>query len=338
MVRARFLTRGPGVFAINTPLPGAAVRRALGSAPALDSLPGPGQGLANRPDRLAAQRFEQAQAQAQVQTQGQAQAQALAVTATPLSLARRASREFWRRLSLTYALGTVGVQAEQATTRLTFAPGGGGGFVAEGQTQTVAGTRFPLLTSFGYQLDLWPRRLYVRYAGLGVFGQYGQGDLGSRTVGLGFDLNLRPRHRPLLLRLGFDYVNLNLGRETGTFQNPDRDLRLDGQRLKGDALAVAVQVRTRTWAPRLGLGLELDHRTQLFVDATYLLDPRTTAGLSLREVSGFFLSRSEAATSLAKAGSAATLQVRDAPAQFQPQSLPWQPQRLLQIGLVQRLR
>jgi len=321
------------------PLPGAAVRLALGSAPALDSVPnlGPGQGLASRPNRLAAQRFEQAQAQAQAQ----AQTQALAVVA-PLSLARRASREFWRRLSLTYALGTVGVQAEQATTRLTFAPsGGGGGFVAQGQTQTVAGTRFPLLTSFGYQLDLWPRRLYVRYAGLGVFGQYGQGDLGSRTVGLGFDLNLRPRQRPLLLRLGFDYVNLNLGRETGTFQNPDRNLRLNGQRLKGEALAVAVQARTRAWAPRLGLGLELNHRTQLFVDATYLLDPRTTAGLSLREVSGFFLSRSEAATSLAEAGSAATLQVRDAPAQSQSllQSLPWQPQRLLlQVGLVQRLR
>ena len=255
---------------------------------------------------------------------GQAQA------AAPPSRWQRRAEALGKRLSVSYGGGTLTVAADPGAVALDFAPAGSG-FAAAGSSSVAAGRSTSFYTSSGYQLEVLPG-LLVRYADLDVRGNYGSGQAGWQA-GLGYQYNLSRRRRPVYLRAGLDYTRLVLGRDLGTYDNPDRGLRLAGTALKNDRLALALQTRTEALQPRLGLAVEFRHRCDFFVDAGYLLPLRPArTELSLRETTGFALSRSEAAQALPAAN--ATLRRNDAPAT----AAPWAPGRLLwQAGVVLRL-
>ncbi len=244
--------------------------------------------------------------------------------AAPRSLGQHLLAGLLDRLRFGTAAGVLAVAAPATDAALAFAPPGAA-FRADATRRTPA-ARVAGWYSSQVQLDL-TRRLGVFYCGRQVFGRLpGRG----WEVGATYELNLRPRHRPLYLRLGGAYFNQRLRADFGTFANPDRALRLGGQRLDARSLAVAVQSRTTGWLPRAGLGLELSHRIQLVAEYGYLLPLRTRTEARLKEKSGFFLNRKEANVAL----SAEALRVGG-----QPAPPPWSPGRaVLTLGVWYRLR
>jgi|GEM_PF-1139682 len=291
------------------PLADANVEEALGRAGAAATGP---TGAGSQAGAVASV-FEQAQAAAPVPSRW-----------------RRGWQGLGRRLRLTYGVGLVPVTTGAGPLAVSYAPAGSR-FAAQGGWDLAGGRRGSLLLSFGYELELLPG-LSARYASLDVTGDYGQGQAGWQA-GLGYAHRLNRRGRPLHLRAGLDYTRRLLGHKLGTFDNPGPGLRLGNQAFDSPRLALALQTRTEALQPKLGVGVELAHHCNWWLDAGYLLPLRDThTELSLRETSGFFMGRHEAAQRLPAAD--VQLRVREAPATVAP----WAPARLLwQTGLTLRL-
>ncbi|MCI1188209.1 carboxypeptidase-like regulatory domain-containing protein [Hymenobacter sp. DH14] len=234
---------------------------------------------------------------------------------------------FLSRLSYGVAVGAWPLAGTGSELAVDFAPAGSG-FALRG----AAGVKAPkpaLFTSFAYQFAL-SKSVELRVASTRVHGQFeGEG----WQLGLSYQRNLRPRHRPLYGRAGLAYAPQSVARPVGTFDNPDAALRVAGTNLGADRLSARLQTFTQAVLPTLGLGLELTHQFELVADAGYLLPLRTRAQLQLAEESGFFLTRSSATRNLPDAD--VVLRVNGQPAT----SLPWQPQHwVLSVGLHYRLR
>jgi hypothetical protein len=151
-------------------------------------------------------------------------------------------------------------------------------------------------------------------------------------VGLGWEHNLNPRRRPIVARLGVAYLRQSLGRDLGTFDNPDDGLRLAGAKLSTNRLALALQSLTEGLQPRLGLGVEISHKWEAVADLGYLWPLRTRTQLTATEQGGFFHFDSESALNLP--ASEVQLTVAGQPAT----AAPWQLGRLLlSVGLLHRL-
>ncbi|MDQ2794006.1 MAG: carboxypeptidase-like regulatory domain-containing protein [Bacteroidota bacterium] len=222
----------------------------------------------------------------------------------------------------------------------TFPVGGAGGELAVGYAPVgsglalrgTAGVPAPgpaLASSFDYQFAL-SKASALRMAFTRLHGQFeGEG----LQLGMSYQRNLRPGHRPLYGRAGLAYARQTVARPVGTFDNPDAALRVAGTHLGADRLSARLQTLTEAVLPTLGLGLELTHQLELVADVGYWVPLRTRAQLQLAEESGFFLTRNSAAVNLPSAD--VDLRVNGQPAT----DLPWQPQHwLLSVGVHYRLR
>lgn len=228
------------------------------------------------------------------------------------------------RLRFGNAVGLLPVTATAADVALAFAPANSS-FRADGARRTPA-TSLAGWYGSRTQFDL-TRRLGVFYLNRQVFGRF-QGK--GWELGATYEINLRPRHRPILARVGFGYLRQRVRYDFGTFVNADRDLSLGGKSLKAKTLAVAVQARTDGWLPRVGLGLELSHRFEVVADYGYLLPVSTRPEVRLKEKSGFFFNRHDTDTGL----SVEALQVNG-----QQAPPPWRLDRsVLTVGILYRLR
>ncbi|WP_426058141.1 carboxypeptidase-like regulatory domain-containing protein [Hymenobacter sp. B1770] len=201
-------------------------------------------------------------------------------------------------------------------------------FRAQGSAR-VASQQLTGWWSAEYQFDLTPR-LAARLATRRVFRQF-SGD--GWEAGFSYEHNLNPHHRPLYGRAGLAYTRQTMARAVGAFENTSGGLRVGGARLNADKLSMEVQSTTDAVQPKLGMGLELNHKVELVADMGYLLPLRTRTQLQLQEESGFFLTRSSVAIALPSAD--ISLRVNDRPAT----AVPWQQQRwLLSFGLLYRLQ
>ena len=234
-----------------------------------------------------------------------------------------------RHLRYTYSGGLLPVAlAYDADLRVVLAPGGSA-FRADAQASASA-RRVAGYYALGAQLDL-PAHLAAYFATRHLLGQL-RGD--GWEVGLRYAHRLTARGRPLLARAGLGYLRQSLGRELGTFANPDADLRLAGTALAADQLALTLQTLTDAVQPTLGLGLEISHRWEAMLDLGYLLPLRTRSQLLIEEKKGFF-SLNEHAVALDLPAAEAQVWVAGQPAPAGP----WQlGHLLLQVGVQYRLR
>ena len=223
--------------------------------------------------------------------------------------------------------GTWPLAVTAAGLGVDFAPAGSA-FRLHGDA-TTRPQDFVLRTGFAYQLDVskslalsvTTQQVYRQFAGNGW------------QLGLRYQRNLRPQHRPLFARAGLAYCRQTVARDLGTFDNPDDGLRVAGTLLDASRLSARLQTRTAALLPTLGLGLELSHRYQLTAEAGYLLLLRTTAQLELAEESGFYFARRTSALDLPAEGVAVRVDNQLGTA------LPWQLQPwLVQVGLLYRVR
>jgi len=238
-----------------------------------------------------------------------------------------ARRGLLGRLRYSYSGGLLPVQVPAADLRVTLAPGGTG-FRAE----ALASTTPQALTwqyGFGAQLDLTPQ-LAAYFTSRNVLRQLrGAG----WEIGLTYARNLNPRGRPLRARASLAYLRQSVGRELGTFANPDAGLRLAGTALAADELTLTLQNTTDACLPRLGLGLELSRRWEAVADLGYVLPLRTRSQLLVEEKKSFFSLNAHEA-SLPLPASEVLVLVDGQPAS----SGPWQLGRpLLSVGVLYRL-
>ena len=237
------------------------------------------------------------------------------------------ARRWWQgRLRYSYGLGLLPVTTAGASLAATLAPAGSA-FRAAAATE-VRPRRVVASYQLGVQVDL-PRYLAaygLTRSALGQLSGYGW------EAGLGWEHNLNPRGRPVRARVGLAYLRQSLGRDLGTFDNPDSGLRLAGTSLATDRLALKLQRTTEGLQPKLGLGLELSHQWQAVADLGYLWPLRTRTWLLATEQGGFFHADNESALSLP--ASEVQLAVGGQPAT----AAPWQLGRcLLSVGLLYRL-
>jgi hypothetical protein len=235
--------------------------------------------------------------------------------------------QLFSHLRYTYAGGWLPVALPATDLRVVLAPAGSA-FRADAPA-SLRSQRLAASYGFGVQLDL-PAHLAAYVTSRQLLGQLrGSG----WEVGLHYARNLHPRGRPLLARAGLGYLRQVVGYELGTFPNPDPGLRLAGTRLAADQLTLAWQSQTAALLPRLGLGLEINHRWQATADLGYLLRLPTRSQLRIEEKKGFFSFTEHAATLPLPAAEAQTL------ANSQPASLaPWCLGRVaLQVGATYRL-
>ncbi len=228
------------------------------------------------------------------------------------AMAKPEKRVRWR---YTYGLGMLALRGPGAALGAVVAPAGyafKASALADSHAQWGVG-----YYSLGGQLDL-PWQVSLEASTRTVFGQFGGG---GWEAGLGWEHNLNPRRRPILVRLGLAYLNQRVGLDLGTFDNPDAGLRLAGTKLSADRLALSLQQVTNALQPKLGLGVELSHQWEVVAELGYLWALRTRTELRVREKRGFF--RNEAALSLP--ASEVQLTVNDQPAT----SAPWQLGRVL---------
>jgi hypothetical protein len=237
------------------------------------------------------------------------------------------AQRWWQgRLRYSYGLGLLPVATAGAALGAVVAPPGSA-FRAAAAT-AVGQRRVAASYQLGVQIDL-PRHLAVyglTRSALGQLAGYGW------EAGLGWEHNLNSHGRPVLGRLAMAYLRQSLGRDLGTFDNPDENLRLAGTTLATDRLALSLQRMTEGLQPKIGLGVELNHQWQAVADLGYLWPLRTRTQLLVREQGGFFHSDNESALDLP--ASEAELTVGGQPAT----AAPWQLGRwLLSVGLLYRL-
>jgi hypothetical protein len=234
---------------------------------------------------------------------------------------------FLKRFSYGSHLGAWPLAVPAAGLTVAYAPAGYGL-----QVQRAASVRaqdFTVFTQFEYHYAL-TKDLAVSLATQRLHRQF-KGD--GWEVGLSYQHNLNPGHRPLYGRAGLGYLRQTVGLPLGAFDNPDNGLRVAGTHLGADELSARIQTVNDVLRPSLGLGLELSHRFELVADASYLVPVRSKTQLQLDEESGFFLFRNDATVDLPAAS--VDLRVNDQPTT----RLPWQQQHwLLSIGLRYRVR
>jgi hypothetical protein len=245
---------------------------------------------------------------------------------TVLTVSKPKRRPWVPRLRYTYGLGLLPVQGALPALGAVVAPAGStfrATAAADAHSQTAAGCY-----ALGVQLDL-PQNLSVYGLTRSAFGGL-QG--GGWEAGLGWEHNLNPKRRPIMVRLGVAYLRQSLGRDLGTFDNPDDGLRLAGTRLSTSRLALALQSVTEGVQPRLGLGVELSHQWEAVANLGYLWPLRTRSQLVATEQGGFFHFDSE--STLGLPASEVQLTVAGQPAT----AVPWQLGRLvLGLSLLHRL-
>ena len=245
---------------------------------------------------------------------------AVASTAPP-------TRRWWQgRLRYSYGLGLLPMQAGGAALGVLVAPAGSA-FRAAAATEVAART-VSASYQLGVQVDMG-NHLAAYGLTRAVVGQLaGQG----WEAGLGWAPNLNPRGRPIRARLAVAYLRQSLGRDLGTFDNPDEDLRLAGTKLTTDRLALSLQRVTDGLQPKIGLGVELNHQWEAIADLGYLWPLRTRSQLLVAERGGFFHFDSE--STLALPASEVQLTVGGQPATAAPWQLGrWQ----VSIGMLYRL-
>ncbi|GAB2854826.1 hypothetical protein GCM10027044_13230 [Hymenobacter ruber] len=234
---------------------------------------------------------------------------------------------FLKRFSYGSHAGAWPVAVPAAGLTVAYAPAGYG--LQMQRTGRVSAQDLTVITQFEYQYTL-TRELAVSVATQRLYRQL-KGD--GWEVGLSYEHNVNPHHRPLYGRAGLGYIRQTVGLPLGTFDNPDAGLRVAGTHLGADELSARVQTVSDALRPSLGLGVELSHRFELVADASYLVPMRSKTQLQLDEESGFFLFRRAATVDLPAAD--VDLRVNDQPTT----RLPWQQQHwLLSIGLRYRVR
>jgi hypothetical protein len=187
-----------------------------------------------------------------------------------------------RHLRYTYAGGLLPVAVPAAGLAVVLAPGGSA-FRATAQASAVP-QRVAAYYGFGVQLDL-VGGLAAYATSRNVLGQLrGEG----WEAGVGYEHLLNPHDRPLHVRAGLAYLRQSVGQELGTFANPDPSLHLAGTPLAADELILTLQNTTDALLPRLGLGLEINHRWEAVADLGYVLPLRTRSQLLIEEKKGFF--------------------------------------------------
>jgi len=251
-----------------------------------------------------------------------------AITATDTtSTGSKPARKAWPvRVRYSYGLGLLPVQGTLAALAAVVAPAGSSfraGASAEARSQAVAGSY-----ALGVQVDLGKNFSVYGLTHSAFGGLHGAG----WEAGLGWEYNLNPKRRPIVARLGVAYLRQSLGRDLGTFDNPDESLRLAGTTLATDRVALSLQCVTEGVQPRLGLGVELSHKWEVVADLGYLWPLRTRTQLLATEQGGFFHFDSQSALNLP--ASEVQLVVAGQPAT----AAPWQLGRpLLQVGLLHHL-
>jgi hypothetical protein len=232
-----------------------------------------------------------------------------------------------RHLRYTYTGWVLAVAAPAADLRVVLAPDGST-FRADAQASTAV-QHLAAHYAFGVQLDLTPQ--LAAYATT----RYLLGQLRGEgwEAGFGYAHNLNSGGRPLHARAGLAYLRQSVGRELGTFANPDANLRLAGTPLAADELTLSLQAITDALQPRLGLGIELNHHWEAIADLGYLLPLRTHSQLLVEEKKSFF-SFSQHTAGLDLPASEARVWLAGQPAT----SGPWQLGRLLlNVGVLYRL-
>ncbi len=254
---------------------------------------------------------------------------AAASTAAPDTtiIINKPARKSWTaHVRYTYNVGLLPVQGSLSALGVAVAPAGSSfraTAAADARSQSVAGSY-----GFGIQVDLL-KNFSVYGLTRSIFGGLqGQG----WEAGLGWEHNLNPKRRPITARLGVAYLRQGLGRDLGTFDNPDESLRLAGTKLSTDRLALSLQSITEGLQPRLGLGVEISHQWEAIADLGYVWPLRTRSQLITTEKGGFFHFDSQSALDLPASEVQLTMAGQPATA------APWQLGRLLvSVSLLHRL-
>ncbi|MGI4740350.1 MAG: carboxypeptidase-like regulatory domain-containing protein [Janthinobacterium lividum] len=232
-----------------------------------------------------------------------------------------------RHLRYTYTGGLLPVRLPTAALHAVLAPAGST-FRAEAQASTTSQS-LTWQYGIGVQLDL--------VGGLSAYAT-------SRHVlrqlrgegweaGLLYAHNFNPRGRPLRGRASLGYLRQSVGRELGTFANPDASLHLAGSALPGDKLTLSLQNITDALLPKLGVGVELNRHWEATAELGYVLPLRTRTQLLVEEKAGFFNFNQHTAD-LALPATEVQLTVNGQPAPAGP----WQlGHLLLSVGLACRL-
>lgn len=234
---------------------------------------------------------------------------------------------FLKRFSYGSHLGAWPLAVPAADLTVAYAPAGYG--LQMQRAASVRAQDLTVFTQFEYQYAL-TRELALSLATQRLHRQF-EGD--GWEVGLSYQRNLTPHHRPLYGRAGLGYLRQTVALPLGTFDNPDSGLHMAGTHLGADELSARIQTVNDALRPSLGVGLELSHRFELVADASYLVPLRSKTQLQVNEKSGFFLFRTSSAVDLPAAD--VDLRVNDQPTTRLPwQQRPW----LLTLGLRYRVR
>ena len=191
------------------------------------------------------------------------------------------------RMRYGVGVGMLPLHATSTAVEVSYTPPGSG--FAATALRSAPGQHGAVWYGGSWQVDLLPQ-IAVRYASRRLVGPYrGKGT----EIGATYEWNIRPRHRPVLVRVGAGQLTQRIRYGVGTFANPDASLRVEGTTLNASQLRLSWQRRIRAWVPQVGLGIELSHRVEVTADVGMLVGQRTRDELHLAEAQGFLLTRNQ---------------------------------------------
>ena len=159
----------------------------------------------------------------------------------------------------------------------------GNPMVALGEQTLDRRTFEPLIR---WDIDLLLNRYaFVRY---GTTYDLGRGRHKDRALGLGLEANLRPRHRPIVVRGIAQYSNLQYYRALGTADVADTPFRVNRKRFKGDEVRLGYGSSRHGFNLAAELAVELRSTRALYARATYHRSLRERAGVWFKETDQTF--------------------------------------------------
>ncbi len=137
-----------------------------------------------------------------------------------------------------------------------------------------------------WDLDLvLHKNAFVRYSSAFDFSNNTYRD---RAIGLGLQTNLRPRHRPVILRTVAQYSFFRYYRTLGKADSEGSAIRVDGDKFKGDRVRLGYGSNQHNLNFAAELAVETRHSRELYLRATYHHNLSSTPGVWFKETGQAF--------------------------------------------------
>jgi hypothetical protein len=91
----------------------------------------------------------------------------------------------------------------------------------------------------------------------------------DRAIGLGYQANLTPRHRPIILRTVAQYSYLRYYRKLGNAENDYGKFKVEGERFRGDEIRLSYGSHSHNVNLSGELAIELNRNRELYFRGTY---------------------------------------------------------------------